>query len=96
MKEVGIHINFLTLFYVDLSWQVLPYIINKRNNLILNKEELKSLSYQERYNFLNKSSVLFAKSFQYRVEIFFTEMVLDGRLGKTTYYALRIEIQKRG
>ena len=70
MKQLGIHINFLTLFYGDLSWQELPCI-----NLILSKEELKSLSYQERHNFLNKSSVFFAKNFQYRVEIFFTEMV---------------------
>ena len=94
MKQLGIHINFRILFYADLRWEELPYIINKVNNLRLSKEALKSLSYHERHNFLNKNSVIFTKNFQYRVEIFFTDMVLDGRLRKTTYYVLRIELQK--
>ena len=37
-----------------------------------------------------------ARHFQYKVEIFFKEIILDGPLGKTKYYAIRIEFQARG
>ena len=36
-----------------------------------------------------------ARHFQYKVEVFFKQIILDGPLGKTKYYAMRIEIQKR-
>ena len=35
-------------------------------------------------------------SFQYRVEVFFKEIVVDGPLGKTKYYAIGVEFQVRG
>ena len=34
--------------------------------------------------------------FQYRVEIFLKVIVLNGPLGKTSYYAIRVEFQVRG
>ena len=34
--------------------------------------------------------------FQYKVEVFFREIILDGPLGKTKYYAIRTEFQERG
>ena len=36
------------------------------------------------------------KHFQSKVEVFFKEIILDGRLGKTKYYAILIEFQERG
>ena len=51
---------------------------------------------QERCNTLNKNPVLVARHFQYRVEIFFKVIVLDGSLGKTSYYAILVEFQVRG
>ena len=33
-----------------------------------------------------------ARHFQYKVEVFFKEIILDGYLGKTKYYAICIEI----
>ena len=36
-----------------------------------------------------------ARHFQYKVEVFFKEIILDGPLGKTKYYAIRIEFQKK-
>ena len=55
-----------------------------------------TLSYQERCKLLNSNPVLVARHFQYKVEPFFKEIVLDGPLGKTKYYAIRIEFQERG
>ena len=40
--------------------------------------------------------VLVARHFHYKVEAFFKEIILDGPLGKTKYYAIRIEFQERG
>ena len=54
------------------------------------------MSYHERCDTLNKNPVLVARHFQYRVEMFFKIIVLDGPLGKTQYYAIRVEFQVRG
>ena len=78
-----------------MRWDELPFIINKLNNLGLNDEELKNFSYQERTKLLNENPVLVARHFQYKIQLFFKELILDGRLGKTKYYALRIEFQER-
>ena len=96
VKQLGIPTYFLTLSCADLRWEELPYIINKLNKLGLNDEELKKLSYQERCNLLNNDPVLVARHFQYKVEVFFKDIILDGPLGKTKYYAIRIEFQERG
>ena len=80
----------------DLRWEELPYIINKLNNLDLNHEELKNLSYQEWCNLLSNNPVVVARHFQYKVEVFFKEIILDGPLGKTKYYAIGIEFQEGG
>ena len=40
--------------------------------------------------------MLLARHFQYRVEAFFKEIIVDGPLGKVIYYAIRVEFQVRG
>ena len=45
---------------------------------------------------LNQNEVLLARYFQYRVEMFFKVIVIDGPLGKVKYHAIRIEFQVRG
>ena len=60
------------------------------------EQELKELSYEERCNLLNSNPVLLARHFQYRVELFFKEIVVNGPLGKVEYYAIRVEFQVRG
>ena len=45
---------------------------------------------------LNNNPVLVARHFQYKVEVFFKEIIIDGPLGKTNYYAIGIEFQERG
>ena len=91
LKQLGITTYFLILSCADLRWEELPYIINKLNNLGLSDEELENLSYKERCNLLNDNPVLVARHLQYKVEGFFKEIILNGSLGKTKYYAIRIE-----
>jgi len=61
-------------------------------------EEVEALSYDEKCKMLNLNPVIVAKHFQYRVEAFFTEVLLSKcqPIGKIVYYALRIEFQMRG
>ena len=54
------------------------------------------MAYHERCQLLNSNPVLAARHFHYRVEVFFKEIIIDGPLGKTTYYAIGVEIQVRG
>ena len=54
------------------------------------------MSYHERCDTLNNNPALVARHFQYRVEMFFRIIVLDGPLGKTQYYAILVEFQARG
>ena len=86
VKQLGILTYFLALSCADLRWEELPYIIEKLNNLGLSYEELENLSYQEWCNLLNKNPVLVARYFQYKVQVFFKEIILDGPLGKTKHY----------
>ena len=96
IKQLGTPTYFLTLSSADLRWEELPYIINKLNNLGLSEEELKNVSYKNMYNLLNNNPVLAARHFQSKVEVFFKDIILEGPLGKTKYYAIRIEFQERG
>ena len=96
VKQLGIPTYFLTLSSAGLRWEELPYIINKLKNLRLSGEKLKKLSYKDRCNLLNNNPVLVARNFQYKVEVFFKDITLDGPLGKTKYYANHIEFQGRG
>ena len=54
------------------------------------------MAYHQRSQLLKSNPVLVARHFQYRVEVFFKEIIIDGPLGKTKYYAIRVEFQVRG
>ena len=79
-KQLGIPTYFLTLSCADLRWEELQYITNNLNNLELSEKELKNLSYQERCNLLNDNPVQVARHFQYKFEVFFKEIIIDGQL----------------
>ncbi|XP_068758167.1 uncharacterized protein [Montipora capricornis] len=73
-------------------------IIARTQGKNLTNEQVDALSYNERCSMLNVNPVVVAKHFQYRVETFFTEILLSNTnpIGKIVYYALRIEFQMRG
>ena len=96
VKQLGIPTFFLTLSCADLRWNELISIISKLNGLNISEEDIDQMSYHERCDTLNKNPVLVVRHFQYRVELFFKTIILDGPLGKTNYYAIRVEFQVRG
>ena len=98
VKQLGIPTWFMTLSCADLRWPELFQIIARTNGTNMADEQVEALSYEERCRLLNLNPVIVAKHFQYRVETFFTEVLLINvnPIGKIAYYALRIEFQMRG
>ena len=98
VKQLGIPTWFMTLSCADLRWPELFQIIARTQGKNLTNEQVDALSYNERCSMLNVNPVVVAKHFQYRVETFFTEILLTNAnpIGKIIYYALRIEFQMRG
>ena len=95
-KQLGVPSYFMTLSCADLRWNELVIIIEKLNNRNENTQWVNELDYESRCKILNSNPVLLARHFQYRVENFFKEIVLNGELGKIKYYAIRVEFQVRG
>ena len=82
VKQLGLPTFFMTLSCADLRWKELISIISKLNGLNLSEEDIDNLDYFEMCKILNENPVLLARQFQYRVEIFFQEIIVDGPLGK--------------
>ena len=96
VRQLGIPQFFLTLSCADLRWNELVSIISKLDSANIAVKDLNNISYHDRCAVLNSNPVLVARHFQYRVELFFKLFVVDGPLGKTKYYAIRVEFQVRG
>ena len=96
VKQLGTPTFFLTLSCIDLRWNELISINFKLNGIDVADEDINTLCYHERCDTLNKNQVLVARCFQYRVEMFFKIVVVDGPFGKTRYYAIRVQFQVRG
>ena len=87
----------MTLSCADLRWNELVSIVIKLSGKSISDADIESLSYFERCEILNtRILVLLAKHFQYRVEVFFKQIVIDGPLGQDNYYAIRVEFELRG
>ena len=82
VKRLGLPTLNLTLSCADLRWNGLVSLVFKIiiNNLNLSEEEVQNLPYQERCKFLNMNPVLVARHFQFRVDVFFKEILVDGPL----------------
>ena len=93
VKQLGIP-SSLTLSRADRRSKELWYIIIKLNNLALSDKELKNLSFQQGCNLLNNNPVLVAKYFQYKVEVFFTKIILDDPLWTTNIMLFMLNVKK--
>lgn len=98
VKQLGIPTWFMTLSCADLRWPDLFEIIEKTQGRDVSTDDFENLTWQEKCKKLNLNPVVVAKHFQYRVETFFSEVLLSNAnpIGKIIYYALRIEFQMRG
>ena len=85
VKQLGLPTFFMTLSCADLRWNELLAIISRLNGESLSEEDINDISYFERCCNLNLNPVLLARHFQYRVEAFFKEIIVDGPLGKDLF-----------
>ena len=81
VKQLGLPTFFMTLSCADLRWNELVLIISKLNGDNFSDEQINKMTYFELCNYLNTNPVLLARHFQYRVEVCFKEIVVDGKLG---------------
>ena len=99
VKQLGIPTWFMTLSSADLRWPELFQIISRLQGKDITDEEVDALCYDEKCEMLNLNPVIVAKHSQYRVETFFTEVLLSKSKPiqvKIVSYALHIEFQMRG
>ena len=96
VKQLGLPTFFMTFSCADLRWNELVSIISKLNGLNISDDDISNLDYFQRCEILNSNPVLLARHFQYRVEVFFKEIIINGPLGKVVYHAIRVEFQFRG
>ena len=96
VKQKGLPTFFLTLSCADLRWVELIDIIAKLNQIDVTVNE--EMSYFKKCELLNQNPVLTARHFQFRVEIFFKEIILhkNGPFGCIDSYAIKVEFQVRG
>ena len=96
VKQLGLPNFFMTLSCADLHWNELISIIATLNQEKITEDDINNMDFFERCKYLNLNPVLLACHFQYRVEVFFKVIVVDGPLGKVKYHAIRVEFQVRG
>ena len=97
IRQLGCPPFFMTLSFADLHWN--DYIANifKLKRQKISAENIINMSYFQKCEILNEIPVFAARHFQYRVDIFFTEILMgSNHLGKIKYYAVRVEFQFRG
>ena len=69
VKQLGIPTWFMTLSCADLRWPELFQIVARTQGKNQSEEEVKALSYVERFQMLNANPVVVAKHFQHRSEL---------------------------
>ena len=82
VKRLGLPTLNLTLSCADLRWNELVSLVFKIiiNNFNLSEEEVQNLPYQVRCKLFNMNPVLAARHFQFREDVFFKEILVDGPL----------------
>ena len=96
VKQLGVPTFFLTLSCAALRWNDVFCAISKVNGIDISEDEINGMSYSDRCKLLNGKPVIVARYFQYRLELFFKVIVLDGPLGKTNYHTIIVDFQVRG
>ena len=98
IRQLGTPTWFLTLSPADMKWPDMIQIIAKQYGVIYTDDEVASLSFEEKSNWLRRNPVTAARHFQNRLNIFFQEFLKStaNPSGEIVDYAIRIEFQARG
>ena len=98
IRQLGTPTWFFTLSAADMKWPDMIQTIAKQYGVHYTDEEVSTLSFQEKSNWLRRNPVTAARHFHYRLNTFFQEFLKSTAkpLGEIVDYAIRIEFQARG
>lgn len=72
----------MTLSSAGLRLNELISIISKLPNINLSDKDIEKISYNDIFKLFNSNPVLVARHFQYGVDVFFKQIVIDRTLSK--------------
>ena len=78
VKQLGLPSFFMTLSCADLRWNESISVTAKLNGENLEGDDINNMDFFERCRYLNLNPVVLAWHFQYRVEVFFKVIIIDG------------------
>ena len=98
IHQLGTPTWFLTLSAADMKWPDVIQTIAKQYGTIYTNEEVESLSFDEKSNWLRRNPVTAARHLQFRLNTFFNDFLKSTAkpLGEIVDFAIRIEFQARG
>lgn len=98
IRQLGIPTWFLTLSGADMQWPDVIQTIARQYGTMLsdedvNDEDVKTMSFEEKSNWLRQNPVTPDRHFQYRLNTFFQVFLKSSAhpLGELVNYAIRIE-----
>ena len=98
IRQLGTPTWFFTLSAADLKWPDMIQTIARRYGVHYTDEQVATLSFEEKSNWLKHNPVTAARHFHYRLSVFFQDFLKSTAkpLGEIVDYAIRIEFQARG
>ena len=92
-KQLGLPAFFMTLSCSDLQCNELISVIAKLNRKNLEEDDINKMDFFDQYHYLNLNPVVLTQHFQYRVEVFFKVIIVDGLPDKVKYHSISVEFQ---
>ena len=98
VRQLGIPTWFMTLSSADILWPDMIQTIARQYGHNFSDLDVKNMSSSERFKWLRTNPVTAARHFQYRLDIFFSNVLKSTAdpIGHVIDYASRIEFQARG
>ena len=98
IRQLGTPTWFFTLSAADLKWPDMIQTIARQYGVHYTDEQVATLSFEEKSNWLKRNPVTAARHFHYRLNVFFQDFLKSTAkpLGEIADYAIRIEFQARG
>ena len=98
LRTLGIPTFFLTLSAADLHWPEMVQAVASQYGKRLTHEDVSNMSVKQKSDYLHNNPVTGVRMFQYRVENFFSQYLLNAAnpLGQISDHVIKIEFQMRG
>ena len=98
VRQLDIPTWFITFSAADMMWTEPIQIIAQQQGVTLTDEEVKSLDWQEKCNWIRSNPVTAARHFQFRAQKFIHGVLMSDAhpVGHIVDYFYRVEFQQRG